>query len=210
MENKINSNDIKTAIKDELATTKEFEWNGFTIRVKHLLSLEEEVEFSDFVTNLCFQSSSNYGYNPEIKEFAIGYATIAFYTNIEIGDIDDMLDIVYQTYLIDGIVAHVNANQLHSLLSSIDEKIEYVTRKNLDTLTSRAAKFFNSVDEFVSAAARLFGDMDGGAIKDILSVIAKDSIDLDKAEELLSALVGDGTKNGLSEEPADKESGSTE
>lgn len=101
----------------------------FDIKIKKILSLEEQINFCNCVINQVFAGGD---YIPAVYDFALRFATLIYYTNIEIKTLSAsiMNEAVYQSRAIAYIKERINNEQYTALCAATKEKIEYILQSS--------------------------------------------------------------------------------
>lgn len=169
---------VEQAAQSEVNEAKLVEWNGVTIRVRNTISLDEMLLFVKNVVESCFDDEANY--YPEKKDAALRWCTVAFYTNIELGeDPAAAYDVLCRSSLIETIIPYINSWQIDELTDAIEAKMHYIASVGIQAT-------LKSVNEMIAALSNVT-DSFGGVF---------DSIDKEKLNDMISAF----SATGLNEE----------
>ena len=145
--------------KNEYLTELYIYGEKFEANVKRCLGLEESIMF---VNDVVDQVVDQDGVRFSIKDFAVAFATVRYYTDI---DLPEDCDVLYQlftsTYIADRItsVNFFDNVQYKSLLAAIDKQIEFEMQKHLLDVRKeceKAVEEFKAVTEVLVQSTKLF------------------------------------------------------
>lgn len=168
-------------------------YNGIDISVKQRLSLLEMMRFVSYVVQGCFVTENSI-YTPEVKDFYIGSNIIEAYTNIELPD-----DAAYRYEfitknhkLIEMIINAIDKYQFNAILSSIDEKIDYVNSYQASELSKEINQLYSVINSIGDQFANLFDGVKDNEIKDFMNAITNMKLD---ENELAKAIIANNKSN---------------
>lgn len=163
---------------------KIIEYSRAKIEVKPALSYAEMLAFVDFVVDACFDNEMG-TYQPEMCDFAIRYAVIEMYTNIELPEGDaDRYDIMYgNEELFHKISGVINNAQLKAITEAIDQKLDALVEANANEILQNMNALYNTVLNLVDSFNEQFEGIEAGDVKKVLSAIASSSLDETKFVE---------------------------
>lgn len=121
---------------------------GKNIKIKKFLTLEEQIAFCDSVTRQVFAGGV---YTPAVYDFALRFATLIFFTDIEIEDpetegISEKLNtVLYQGRVVEYIRERVNPEQYSALMVAASSKVEYMVKESLSS-----GNLLNKIAQWIS------------------------------------------------------------
>lgn len=101
---------------------------GFDIKIKKVLSMDEQINFCNCIVKQVFVNSN---YTPALFDFAVRFATFIYYTNVEIKGVDSpgisdkLNDALYHGSIFKYITDRVNKEQYEALIEAAREQIRY-------------------------------------------------------------------------------------
>lgn len=112
--------DIKAVIANIDTGYSEYEWDGLSICVRPLISIEESIELVDTVMQSCINPKGNV-FMPELMDLMFRVNVICFYTDVEIPEtLQDQCVLVYGTNLYDDVIAVVSDGQITSMQKCLE------------------------------------------------------------------------------------------
>lgn len=173
---KAKSNDVET-----------IHWCGHDILVRKYLSMTEMLSFVQNVIEVCYQPSEDNGvaiFMPELREYAIDFYTIAFYTNIDLTDgesiegeanVDDIgtYDFIVRSGIINEVVPCIDQTQFDSIMRSIGAKIKYINETSAVSVLSDVGEVNNAINELAPQLQELLDPENSGKLQEALNVITK-------------------------------------
>lgn len=173
----ITINDIRKIIDETNMTKPETTvlWNGFEIKVKQLLSLEEVSLVVNSIVKTCF---SDNGYIPANKDYATRYIIITMCTNIDLGeDYNEISDILYGTDLFNIVKSILNEEQWNGICEAVDKGIEYLSNSNNAVVNQKTIELFNKLGEIEEGLGKVFSGVDKSDVEKIAGAISGGKID---------------------------------
>ncbi len=163
---------------------KTIEYHRARVEVKPALSYPEMLAFVDFVVDACFDKEMG-TYRPELCDFAIRYAVIEMYTNIELPEDDsDRYDIVYgNEELFHKIIGVINDAQFNAMADAIDKKIDALVEANANEILQNMNALYNTVIGLVDMFNKQFEGIDEDDLKKMVNAIANSNLDETKFVE---------------------------
>lgn len=184
-EKKISINTLESAMKAGGSNTVTVQWNEADIVVKKVLSIRDMLTFVSNVSDSCF--SDEYGFMPEMLDFAIRSNALEIYANFNLPDnIERRYDLLYRTDAFDVVMEHVDHRQFDTLVDAIDRKIDYLCDMNISSINREVEKLVASMEELHNNAEKIFGGVDADDMKKIVSALASGGVD---EKKLVDALV---------------------
>ena len=155
-EKKISVNEMDT-ILEQFFTEQEttVDYYGAQITIKRRLDLRSMLEFASNVTESCFHE--NYGFMPEMMDFAIRSNLVSCYTNVRLPqNLEKQYDMLYRLDLVDLIYGTIDRQQFDELVASIRKKIDEKNNSNAQTIRQEMQRFMDLMNETFSGAEELF------------------------------------------------------
>lgn len=184
---------MKTANVDEITPVNITFGTGesaIEIPVRKYLSLRERVEFVNTVADSVFMTNENGDeiYVPALEDFAQAYATVSFFTPIEMPEEGEAAwEFIVRTS-IHKYVRRVAENEFRALDQAVYDEIEF--RKERILKRSKLDEVFDGITGVVNAVKAKTDEMDMPQIMDYL----------DKANPELRAQLEDFVKSQISDE----------
>ncbi len=178
----ISVNDIiKKRESEGMNNESEVSWLGFNLRIKTVLSASEEASFVDSVVESCFGTEHGVGevYNPKYKDFAVRYATVMLYTNIEADEesAESVYDILYGTNLYDIVISHINKSQWEGMHRAVEDEIKYRSSSYAAMINQKAIGLFEQLGKIQEEIGNIFSGVDKADIEKIAGAISDGKID---------------------------------
>lgn len=185
---KIAAYELDKAVHSAKQDFTNVEWNGLTIKVRHMVNFEYMLRFVNGVVNTCFETGS---YMPELKDFAIRCASIAYYTNINMPeDVDKQYKLVYGTDLVAKVLEAVDHGQFNNILLAIDKKLEYRANTNIEKLIEQVKTVTESLETASGSLSKTFDSVSREDIEKVIGAITDGKFDESKlAKAFVSGLV---------------------
>lgn len=152
--NKIDINDFNVAVvkakeNPEWIGTEIKNWNGIDIEVHRTLNFTDAMKFVDMVVSLTYDEMTG-NYTPELKDLGIRKSVIDFYTNVELStDIEKCHEVLYETDLFEFVLNLINRRQLNMIVTSIDDKLNYITQTNIDVINRKMNELTSVFEDFM-------------------------------------------------------------
>ena len=182
---KISINELERCVLTE-PNERYIDWKGNQILVKNHLSLTEMANFVDNVVKSCFSDDGEY--YPEIRDFAFKAALLEFYSNFALPqNPEKRYELVILCDASDLIYKEINRQQLDSIIYSIDEKIEYIKRSNIEAVNKQISEVFTIVDTLQNQFESLFNGINNNDLTQIAQSLNNGKID---EEKLMNAYMG--------------------
>ncbi len=181
--------------EDRVIGTKTIEYEGRSIEVKPLLSYPEMLAYVNYVVDACFDDDTG-EYKPEIRDFALRFATIELYTNIDLSD-EYGNDYAYDfLYSIDDLLVDIkeviSQTQFASILEAIDSKISYVVESNVNEMVGKMNDLYNEIYSLVDALEKQFDSIDNEDMKRLIDAMVGTGFDTNKFVESYIESKGSG------------------
>lgn len=157
------ANDVNARYDDE----ENVKWLGREIVIKKRLALYEVLNFVDDVIDNCYQGDEVRTFMPELRDYAIKFCMITYYTNIDLaaptteGDgefVESAFhpdDFITKSDIIEVINDHIDTNQLDFIIGAIKSKIEYINQTNVAGVMSDIAKVNDVIGDVMPALEAL-------------------------------------------------------
>lgn len=154
---------IYDLIESQSKTLESFTYNlngtSITIDVKKSLTASEVEEIVANVAKNCFDET---GYRPEFKQPSLYTDLLRHYCDLEcigeIGDIDVLYKLFYETDIIDNLLEKVGGSQYSDILDAIDDKIEFEKQDRMKPYITE--KFFLDLNELIISASDKIASFD--------------------------------------------------
>lgn len=197
---RISIEEFEAAMKDIYMPTVEINWNGLPLIIKKNISLEETMNFVEYVTELCF-SETTHTYMPEVRDFAIKMFLIEHYTNIDLPqDIEKKYEFVYSTDIFQTVINNIDPYQFNEIIHSIDTKLDYMADANIEAFNNQVAEVAKLIEQF----GTLFSDAFDGVDSDTISKLVNSISDVGFDEEKLVKAYISQTKSNEEENESQK------
>lgn len=159
---------------------------GYEFEITEFVPFEVAKVIVSRVAESCFSEKGEY--LPEMKDFALRLFTILGYTNINLPaayelnteSINDIYKIIYLSGLYELILENINWPQFDEIKRSIDERITYLIRVNLNDLKSEIDKAVSGISEISDSLEDVFNNISIEDIEKIASAIDGNKIDESK------------------------------
>jgi vacuolar-type H+-ATPase catalytic subunit A/Vma1 len=185
--NRISITAFKEAVKSKIDNSVRIEWNGLDVEIKKSLSLEEMLDFVAKAVEICFGNDN--AYHPEKLDFAIRVLVVENYSNITLpSDIDTTYDSLYQTDIIETILASVNQSQYDVMISAIKEQVRQINSVRVSNLENQLNNVCTTVDNLQQQMEEIFSGIDSNTMSQLVGAMANMNIDEAK---LAKAIVGE-------------------
>lgn len=177
--NKISINALEKVAK-EFQNEVTFEWQGLQVTVKHVLSLEEFVDFVRSVVRCCFSEETG-EYMPEARDVCIRSNILDHYANFTMPkNSATQFDLVWKTDAVDVVLDRVNEEQFKELLRCIDKQIAYLVETDMSRLRKDVETVVRSWSNVIEKYDSAYGDVSEAELKNMLSALASGSLDEEK------------------------------
>ena len=165
-------------------------WNDLNVTIHRVLPLKDMMAFVERVARSCFDVDSG-EYLPQAKDFAIRSNILDSYANFTMPkDLDLQYRFIYATDAVDFVLEHIDRRQFNEIVRSIDAKIEYNIRRNVEAMEKRVDDAVNAVMNFL----RQFGGLMDGVTKEdvsnVVNAVSNDSLDEEKLVKAIFAEKG--------------------
>lgn len=172
--------DIENTIESECKPVTGIDWRGLTIPIKSHLSVSDMMEFTSGVVQSCFAVSTG-EYIPEVKDFAIRCAVLAYYVGVELPeDLESKCDLVYGSDIVDCVIRSINATQYYSMCTAIDKKIDNIAQSNIEALNKQMGEVVAGFEALEEKLSGVFGSIDNDTVSKVAGAIANGSFDENK------------------------------
>lgn len=163
--------DTKKVVKDV--------WEGMNITIKPTLTLAEVLTMVSTVVKTCFSEEEG-TYLPEVKDFAIKKCILEIYANIKLSnDPSKDYDIIYNSDLVDFIMANINRQQFSEIMAAIDSKIEYTKQTNVSMINHQMNELLTSLGELSNKISDIFSGVNSEDIGNLVQAISNGGFDMD-------------------------------
>lgn len=160
------------------------------VEITKTLSLSEFTQFVTDVKNNCFDDNGNY--HATLKEFMIKVCTLRYFTNISLpANWSNLWDALYNTSVVEDVLAHINPIQYAEILNAVDEQIEF------EKLTQKKA--LDAVIKQMNDAVEQIQNMMSPENMKMIDAVMKETVGRGISnEELINTLTkGKGADNGI-------------
>ena len=107
--------DVNAVISQIDTGYSQYEWDGLSINVRPLISLEESIELVDTVIQSCINPKSHM-FMPELIDLLFRVSVIRFYTDLDLPDtLQNQHLLVYGTSIYDDVLEVVQIGQIESM-----------------------------------------------------------------------------------------------
>lgn len=158
-------------------------WLGKEIVIKKNLALYEVLNFVDDVIDNCYQGDDVKTFMPELKDYAIKFCMITFYTNINLMvNSDDVSanvngsftpdDFIIKSGVTDVIKQYINIRQFDEIILAIESKIEYINQTYVAGVMSDVSKINNIIEDAAPLLESLSTDESKAKFNELMDTIA--------------------------------------
>jgi hypothetical protein len=180
---KVSINAIEKAVKENYSPVKTIDWNGLEIVITPTISLKNMLGFVKDVSENCF-TEDNGAYLPEVKDFAVKNAVIAYYTNLTLPtNTEKCYDLIYTSGLADIIITHINQKQFNDITNAVNSKIEHLANANIDSVNKQMNNIYAAFENLQTNMEELFSGVDNDDLKGLVSAISNGQFDETKIVE---------------------------
>lgn len=179
---RISINSFDKAAKEVVQNTSVQEWRGIELEITHSLGLTDVLEFANDVTMSCFGETGNY--IPEVMDFAIKSNILTRYSNLTMpANLEHRYDLIYQTDIVETVCRHINMEQLHEVVASINRKIDYLCSANVSTIQQKLTELVSAFENMQKQTAGAFANVSNDDIHKLLNAISNGNLSEDKIVE---------------------------
>lgn len=180
---KVSINAIEKVVKENYSPTKTIDWNGLEIVITPTISLKNMLGFVKDVSENCFAEDDG-AYLPEVKDFAVKNAVIAYYTNLTLPtNTESRYDLIYMSGLANIIIAHINQEQFNDIIKAINTKVEHIANANIDSVNKQINNIYAAFENIQTNMEELFSGVDNNDLKGLISAISNGQLDENKVVE---------------------------
>ena len=150
--------------------TTEIKFEGKTVNVNAMLPLKERASLIQSAADMVFAEGADSidGYMPAYKRFAVRYAIIRYFTDIELpSELEEVAQIVCYSDLFSRVTEAVCAKQICGIMEDINDLIS--ARKEALIRQSITSKMLKSINGTVDKLGGQLKDIDIGALLETLS-----------------------------------------
>lgn len=181
-EKKISINSVDKVYKEHFDNGRVVEWRGIEISVKRSLSLSEMLEFVASVVSTVY--GDDYGYMPELTEFATNSNIISMYTNVSLpSNLEHRYEILNNTDLVDTVRAAVDVGQLYDMEDAIEKKLEYLCDSSAVEVKKQMETFVSSMEDLQDKTSNLFSNISPDDISRVMGAIENGGFSEEKIVE---------------------------
>ena len=185
---KINFKEFEADIKARFYEETDVEWLGRTIVIKKALSFAEMLTFVSSVVDTCYLDNGEgvTVFMPEVKDYAIIFNLVEFYTNIELAHEDenehngfDDYDFIIQSGIQKIILDNIDTEQFDSMIKAIASKIKYINDTSSATIMSEMDNLNNALTDIIPQITELFQGENKEKLHDAIGALLQMSQDAD-------------------------------
>lgn len=142
---------------------------SIAVEIKKLLTADEMDNMVVAIVNSLFDSNV---YHASIKDLIISKAIVLYYTNIKDNiSNEDLINIIYNTTIIDTIISKINIKQFNVLQSAIDDLIEYRKADINSAQVKRLNEITTSLDLYLNIIKTVTEQYENIDIKDLIDSV---------------------------------------
>lgn len=169
---KVSVRDWEKATKDNFPASVTEQWFGIPITIRYTISFGEMIEFVEGAVASCFDD--DYGYLPEVKEFAIYNNILGYYTNMTLPeDLGKKYDLIYGSNIIEFVTAHISPQQLDDIYISVRQKIKHITETNVRVIEKEALRLLDAFDELQRLTGEMFSNVNVDDIRNLTHALGE-------------------------------------
>ena len=177
---KISISAFDNIMKETRVPDKIIEWNGIEIVVKHTLSLQDMITFTESVVGSCFVEETN-RYMPEVKPFVIKCCALTLYANFSLPENSHhKYDLVYNTDAFDVVVQHINTKQFNEIIEAIDVRLENIAQANIEAVNAHMNSIAAAFEQIQNQFEESFSGIGSEDIKKTMSALGENGFSEEK------------------------------
>lgn len=178
-EKKVSISTFDKIVKSYFDNETLVQWHDAEVKVIRSLPLMEVLAFVDDVVASCFHEQ--YGFMPEVKDFAIKSNILSRYANFSLPDnLQHRYDLIYRSDAVDSVCEFINITQLQEIIDAIEKKIRYNCNVRTEEVQSRIEKAVGAIEEMGQKTAELFSGLTSNDMQNLISAIADGGVDEQK------------------------------
>lgn len=155
------------------------QWHDAEVNVKRSLPMREVLAFVDDVVESCFHDQ--YGFMPEVKNFAIRSNVLSRYANFALPDnLEHRYQMVYCTDAVDAVCEVINTTQLQEIEDAIEDKIQFNCDTRTVELQKRIEQAADAIDELRNNVESIFSGVTQDDIRTLMGAITESGLDEQK------------------------------
>lgn len=156
----------------------EIVYDNVNIKVKQMLSYSEMLVFVKFVESSCFNDETG-EYQPEMIDYAIRYALIEMFTDIELPEENALrYEFVYDhDDLLADIISVINNAQLKAMTAAIDDKVSTSVQDGINRVVQNMNELYNSFARLGETLEKQFDGVDANDIKNVIDAVTEAGFD---------------------------------
>lgn len=155
------------------------QWHEAEVKVRRSLPLADVLAFVDEVVESCFHEQ--YGYMPEVRDFAIKSNVLSRYANFSLPDnLEHRYQMVYFTDAVDVVCEAINTTQLQEIVDAIDDKIEFHCNTRTVEVQKRIEQAASAIEELRNNTEALFSGVSQDDMRTLMGAIAESGLDEQK------------------------------
>ena len=155
------------------------QWHEAEVKVRRSLPLMDVLAFVDDVVGSCFHEQ--YGFMPEVKDFAIKSNVLSRYANFTLPDnLEHRYQMVYCTDAVDTVCGAINTTQLQEIIDAIEDKIQFNCDTRTVELQKRIEQAAGAIEELRDNAEAMFSGVTQDDMKALMGAIAGSGLDEQK------------------------------
>lgn len=165
--------------KEHFNNEATIQWHEAEVKVRRSLPLMDVLAFVDDVVGSCFHEQ--YGFMPEVKDFAIKSNILSRYANFTLPDnLEHRYQMVYCTDAVDTVCGAINTTQLEEIIDAIEDKIQFNCDTRTVELQKRIEQTADAIEKLLSNAGALFSGITQDDLKATMKAIADGGLDEQK------------------------------
>lgn len=181
-EKKVSINAVDNIISERFANITSEQWYDVEVKIKRSLSFTEMLAFVNDAVQSCFQK--NGAYVPEVLDFAVKSNLISKYTNISMPDnLEHRYAILYNTDLADFVCKHINMQQFHEIVGSINRKLSYMCNTNTVAVQNRLNDLISAFETMQEKTEAMFSDVTPDDITRLVGAVGDGALTEEKIVE---------------------------
>lgn len=176
---KISFKEFKDDVNARFDEVESVSWLGKEIEIKKHLELHEVLNFVDDVIDNCYQGTDVKVFMPELKDYAINFCLITYYTNIDlidpISDEDDGFHpdtFITKSDIIELIMDHIDLKQFNDIVIAIGAKIEYINQTYVSGVMSDISKVNNVIEDVMPVLEELAKEESRNKLNELMDSIS--------------------------------------
>lgn len=167
-EKKISINKWESIMTSPIVTIPLSDAEDVEIVIQRTLPLNDVLQFVTDAVAACIDADTG-AYTPEVLPFVVKMNVLTIYANFTMpANVEKQYDLIYNTDVVDRVMAHINKEQYGEIVSAINEKIEYECAIMTSAAVSQVNELASRMEEFAGKTQALFSDVSGDEVSALM------------------------------------------